>query len=286
MPYVRGTRSGRASCASPTTTPTTSSSGARTACARPSIVAALEAAAAHGRGGGRGPDPVSRDLGARGREFLERELFDGEYFVQQLEWRGLRAPSPWSSPRRTPSAPTTRPKPMELLQREGPKYQYGKWLSRRTACSAPGWRAVCGVGETLDPDAGREPSARGPPPQPAPRPLCPRQPAALGLRLWQRRRPPALQLAARRAAHPPVRLQRRGLDRHRVPGRLPPDPARMRRGGPRDRAPRVAAATTAAHATPSTRSSAATGTPVRCPATRCSRHCRAPATTRWSACST
>ena len=31
---------------------------------------------------------------AKGRAFMERELWDGEYFIQQIVWEGLRAPNP------------------------------------------------------------------------------------------------------------------------------------------------------------------------------------------------
>ena len=49
----------------------------------------------------------------------------------------------------------------------------------------------------------------------------------------------AVHLAARRAAADPVRLLRRGVDRHRVPGGHPPDLRGTRRRGPRDRARRA-----------------------------------------------
>ena len=55
---------------------------------------------------------------------------------------------------------------------------------------------------------GREPRARGPPPQPPARPDRAREPAAADVRLRRGRRAAALHLAARRRPHAAVRLQR------------------------------------------------------------------------------
>jgi len=82
----------------------------------------------------------------RGTQRTEAELFDGEYFIQRIQWQGLRAKDPtevqsfggrYSSEAR------------ELMQKEGPKYQYGK------GCLSDGvlgsWLAlVCGAGQVLD----------------------------------------------------------------------------------------------------------------------------------------
>jgi len=78
---------------------------------------------------------------------MAQELYDGEYFIQKIEWKNLRAKNPlevksfgggYSSEARA------------VMEQEGPKYQYGN------GCLADGvlgaWMAlVCGVGHVLDP---------------------------------------------------------------------------------------------------------------------------------------
>jgi uncharacterized protein (DUF608 family) len=56
-------------------------------------LAALEAATRIARAVG---DDASayEELAERARAYLEQQLFDGEYFVQRVEWEGLHAPSP------------------------------------------------------------------------------------------------------------------------------------------------------------------------------------------------
>jgi len=89
-----------------------------------------------------------QQLLASGREFMESALWDGEYFIQKIEWRNLKAGDPTKAlSQRT----TYSPEALELLEKEGPKYQYG------TGCLSDGvlgaWIAqVCGVGEFLDQD--------------------------------------------------------------------------------------------------------------------------------------
>ncbi|UCF35850.1 MAG: hypothetical protein JSU96_13560 [Acidobacteriota bacterium] len=95
-------------------------------------------------------DDVSRyeSLLEKGRQYMEEELFDGEYFFQKVVWKGLNAASPvelsedsWTS--------DYSPEAVELLEQEGPKYQYG------TGCLSDGilgfWIArMCGLGEIID----------------------------------------------------------------------------------------------------------------------------------------
>ena len=109
---------------------------------------ALRAAALIGEAIG---DDVARyaKLYTRGRAYMEQKLYDGEYFIQDIQWTGLRAGDPteakafininWS------------PEAVALLRKEGPKYQYGK------GCLSDGvlgsWiAAICGIGDILDPD--------------------------------------------------------------------------------------------------------------------------------------
>jgi len=107
---------------------------------------ALKAAALMGKALG---DDVSRyrSLYEKGRKFLEEELFNGEYFVQKITTEGLDA---------DPLAGLDKwnidysPEAVELLKKEGPKYQYGQGCLSDGVLGA--WIAeMCGVGEILDP---------------------------------------------------------------------------------------------------------------------------------------
>jgi uncharacterized protein (DUF608 family) len=108
-------------------------------------LAALQAAVGMGRALG---DEVGgyEALFAAGRKRIEAELFDGEYFFQKIEWKNLRADVAGEilSSKNPPT-----PEALALIEKEGPKYQYG------TGCLSDGvigaWFAlVCGVGPVLD----------------------------------------------------------------------------------------------------------------------------------------
>ncbi len=106
---------------------------------------ALKAAAAMGKSLGE-PIPFYDELYAKGRRFLETELFNGEYFYQKIQWQGLHAGDPTTV---QSFGSGYSPEAVEILKKEGPKYQYG------TGCLSDGilgaWMAeVCGVGEVLD----------------------------------------------------------------------------------------------------------------------------------------
>jgi uncharacterized protein (DUF608 family) len=88
-----------------------------------------------------------QDLLEKGTAFLEGELFNGEYFHQKTRWEGLAAQyTPLSAADSGPGYKEV----ADLLNREGPKYQYGTgclsdvvlgfWLAR-----------MCGLGEIADP---------------------------------------------------------------------------------------------------------------------------------------
>jgi uncharacterized protein (DUF608 family) len=99
---------------------------------------ALKAASEMGRALG-DEQPLYGELLEKGRKAMETELFDGEYFFQKVMWEGLH-----TSPPRYDTPESNR-----LLEREGPKYQYG------TGCLSDGvlgaWIGkVCGVPEFLD----------------------------------------------------------------------------------------------------------------------------------------
>jgi len=88
------------------------------------------------------------ELRKRGVQRVEAELFNGEYFIQKIEWRNLQTsdPSKLTSLENDGYSPEAR----VLLEQEGPEYQYG------TGCLSDGvigaWLAlVCGIGQVLDP---------------------------------------------------------------------------------------------------------------------------------------
>ena len=85
----------------------------------------------------------------KGRKALETELYDGEYFIQKIQWKGLNAPDPVAASRGAWNSDYS-VEAKELLQKEGPKYQYGK------GCLSDGvlgvWIAeMCGLKDIVDP---------------------------------------------------------------------------------------------------------------------------------------
>jgi len=89
-----------------------------------------------------------RQLLESGKEFMKDSLFNGEYFYQRIKWKGLNAPDPvklslnsWNS--------NYSEEAQALLQKEGPKYQYG------TGCLSDGvlgfWLAcMCGLESPME----------------------------------------------------------------------------------------------------------------------------------------
>jgi len=90
--------------------------------------------------------PLYTALLEKGVTAMASALWNGEYFIQKIKWEGLRAGDPtqvqaWNV--------NYSPEAIALLQKEGPKYQYGN------GCLADGvlgaWiAAVCGVPDFLD----------------------------------------------------------------------------------------------------------------------------------------
>lgn len=83
---------------------------------------------------------------SKGRKYMETALFDGEYFIQKIQWEGLQAPNPVDV---MSFGGSYSEEALKLLKEEGPKYQYG------TGCLSDGilgmWMAsVCGLNEVLD----------------------------------------------------------------------------------------------------------------------------------------
>jgi uncharacterized protein (DUF608 family) len=106
---------------------------------------ALQAAVTMGKALG-DPRPEFAELLEKGTKLAESELYDGEYFIQRIEWKNLKAKNPLEV---QSFGGDYSPEARELLAKEGPKYQYG------TGCLADGvlgsWLAmVCGVGQVLD----------------------------------------------------------------------------------------------------------------------------------------
>lgn len=92
------------------------------------------------------PSGLYETLLSKGKRYMEEELFEGEYFIQNIKWTGLRTPDPVEAQ----SFHTQYSKEaLEILRKEGPKYQYG------TGCLSDGilgmWMAaVCGLDEIVD----------------------------------------------------------------------------------------------------------------------------------------
>ena len=86
------------------------------------------------------------ELYEKGRKFLEESLFNGEYFIQKIQWSDLKTKI---------NIDEMNDENRELFMKEGPKYQYG------SGCLSDGiigaWMAmVCGLGEIVDSDKVRK----------------------------------------------------------------------------------------------------------------------------------
>lgn len=92
------------------------------------------------------PSKEYETLLAKGKKYMENALFDGEYFIQKIQWEGLEAPNPVNV---MSFGGSYSDEALKLLKAEGPKYQYG------TGCLSDGilgmWMAsVCGLKEVVD----------------------------------------------------------------------------------------------------------------------------------------
>ena len=102
---------------------------------------ALKAANIMGRELGKDTDEYE-SLYIKGRKYIESRLFNGEYFIQDTEWKTLEA---------VLDASGENEKCRELIEKEGPKYQFGNGCISDGVIGA--WMArVCGLGEVLDPE--------------------------------------------------------------------------------------------------------------------------------------
>jgi len=87
-----------------------------------------------------------KEMAAKGKAFTEEELFNGEYFIQKIQWKGLKAEDPTKLISWTVNYSDEARK---VLEKEGPKYQYG------TGCLSDGvlgsWISrVAGLDESLN----------------------------------------------------------------------------------------------------------------------------------------
>lgn len=91
-----------------------------------------------------------KELIDKGRNYMETELYDGEYFIQQIKWEGLEASDPVSLASKGINNMGYSPEALSILEKEGPKYQYG------TGCLSDGvlgcWIAqMAGLPDFIDP---------------------------------------------------------------------------------------------------------------------------------------
>ena len=87
-----------------------------------------------------------QELLRKGKAYMESELYNGEFFIQQIKVEGLQAPDPAKA---KSFGGEYSAEAIELLKKEGPKYQYGKGCLSDGVLGA--WIAkVCGLPEFLD----------------------------------------------------------------------------------------------------------------------------------------
>jgi len=87
-----------------------------------------------------------KDLYEKGRQYIETKLFNGEYFIQNIEYKELNAPNPATA---KSFGGAYSAEAITLLQKEGPKYQYG------TGCLSDGilgaWIGrMCAIEDFID----------------------------------------------------------------------------------------------------------------------------------------
>lgn len=85
-------------------------------------------------------------LMGKSKIYMETKLFDGEYFIQNIQWKGLNADDPTKVQAFNSGYSD---EALKILEAEGPKYQYGK------GCLSDGilgsWMSiVCGMPEIID----------------------------------------------------------------------------------------------------------------------------------------
>jgi uncharacterized protein (DUF608 family) len=87
-------------------------------------------------------------LAEKGKKFVETELYDGEYFIQKIQFTGLNAPDPIKASAISMGGDYS-DEAKKLLEKEGPKYQYGKGCLSDGVLGA--WIArMCGLNDVID----------------------------------------------------------------------------------------------------------------------------------------
>lgn len=90
-----------------------------------------------------------RKLQEKGKSYLETDLFNGEYFVQKIEVSGLNAGNPVKASQKSMGGEYSQ-EALNLLEKEGPKYQYGEGCLSDGILG--GWIArMCGLADPVDP---------------------------------------------------------------------------------------------------------------------------------------
>lgn len=85
--------------------------------------------------------PLYATLLEKGQKYVNEQLFNGEYFYQKIQWKDMKTEKPTEKRSYSPEA-------VELLNKEGPKYQYGKGCLSDGVLGA--WMAsVCGLDEDI-----------------------------------------------------------------------------------------------------------------------------------------
>ena len=86
------------------------------------------------------------ELAKKGKQYMEQELYDGEYFIQKIQTTGLQATDPAAIKSMVGNYSK---EALELLQKEGPKYQYGAGCLSDGVLGA--WIArMCGLKDPVD----------------------------------------------------------------------------------------------------------------------------------------
>lgn len=87
-----------------------------------------------------------KDLIEKAKKAIETDLYDGEYFIQHIQYKGLTANNPLTE---KSFGGEYSKEAQDLLQKEGPKYQYGKGCLSDGVLGA--WIArMCGLDDYID----------------------------------------------------------------------------------------------------------------------------------------
>ncbi|PKQ44446.1 GH116 family glycosyl hydrolase [Confluentibacter flavum] len=87
-------------------------------------------------------------LYSKGKKYMENELYNGEYFIQKIQWTGLQAPDPVKASEISVGGSYSE-EALIILKNEGPKYQYGQGCLSDGILG--GWIArMCGLEDPVD----------------------------------------------------------------------------------------------------------------------------------------